>query len=514
MGDRTLGAARKISVTLRPRSASKNQKPTRRRTTPTSNAVIFADPAKHHASTSFPLFSNNLVAKKPPVPQLTTGTSDSTKSKQSLSVSHASKARLTKRGQVSPTPVEQVTSKSDINNVRVSVNPVAPDKMSTQAPDVVQVGSVSTREGTPEEVLSEVTTPTTDVRQHLDVFPFQTLPVDCKLKIFTFLSSHDKGRCAQVCHDWWSLMQTPGLWSHVSFSNFPFWCITGEEHNCLGNCYIRYRVRVKQFLAFLKDLRPILRSIEFKFDIGEPVDGFLAPLENFIDKANTKELKYASMNWKETPSRPFWTDKNMGCQDVMYKHRLRQRKFVTFFDLFTQQCPKVETLVMPFDWSDPSVDSLLRLKNLRSLVLEKYFVFQKLCQDLIDKLLIGLTCLKQLMLEVWTPSGHGLVFFSLVSKSLEYLDISQSRGFYLNAVHLPKIKVFRVARHPWNGPLVIADRVNVPCIYDVLAEGAPGLEKINEHYLEATWRQEKYQKLEEVLKSVCSCKKHKSGWAM
>jgi len=314
--------------------------------------------------------------------------------------------------------------------------------------------------------------------------------------------------------DWYSLMQTPSLWSHVSFSSFPFWCITEEEHNCLGNCYIRYRVRVKQFLTYLKELRPILRSFEFKLDIGEPYDGFLPPIENLIEKANTKELRYASMNWKETPSRPFWTDSNMRCQDVMYRHRLRQRKFLDFFDLFTKQCPKLETLVMPFDWSDRSVDSLLRLKNLHSLVLEKYFVFQNLCQDLINKLLLGLIHLRQLMLEVWTPSGQGLVFFRLKSDSIEYLDISQSRGFYLNNVDLPKMKVFRIARHPWNGPLVFADRVNVPCIYDILAAGAPSLEKINEHILKKDWQLVKYSTLEEVLRSVCSCRRHKSGWAM
>ena len=43
-------------------------------------------------------------------------------------------------------------------------------------------------------------------------------------------------------------------------------------------------------------------------------------------------------------------------------------------------------------------------------------------------------------------------------------------------------KLFRVAHHPWNGPLVLTDRLCVPCLYDVLADGAPNLEKINEHY--------------------------------
>ncbi|KAH3713463.1 uncharacterized protein LOC127857777 [Dreissena polymorpha] len=501
--------SKKSSVTLRPRSSSKTRKSTRVKSNSSSNAIIFADPARHHGNSMFPIFSNNLVSKKPSVSSKGHGNAEANV-KQLLTVSQATRSRFNKREQYSPTPVEQVPVKSAIRN---RLNGML-DAVRGSRTERVKVNSQEDRNSPVGDDGSILSPQTTILPEDVDVFPFQSLPVDCKLKIFSYLSSHGKGRCAQVCHEWWDLIRTPSLWSHVSFSSFPFWCITTEEHNCLGNCYIRYRVRVKQFLAFLKDLRPILRSLEFKFDIGEETDGFLVPLENLIDKANTRELKYASMNWKETPSRPFWTEKNVACQDVMYKHRLRQRKFVYFFDLFTHQCPKVETLVMPFDWSDSSVDSLLRLKNLHSLVLEKYFVFQKLCQDLIDKLLLGLSCLRQLMLEVWTPSGHGLVFFSLVSKSIEYLDISQSRGFYLNAVHFPKLKVFRVARHPWNGPLVLADRINVPCIYDVLAEGAPNLERLNEHYLEPTWRECKYKQLEEVLKSVCSCRRHKSGWAM
>lgn len=513
MAERSYGGVNRISVNTRPKSGSKSQRPARRRKTPTSNAVVFSERSKHHSSTNFPLFSNNLVAKKPPVPQETKLAEVSARNQQL--VSHVPRTRAYFRAVRSPTPVEVPSS---VTSSQISLSSVSTLSLRPEAPIV----TVSGQEGdinpspSPRSHCDTPTSLTCHSEYNRDVFPFQYLPDDCKLKVFTLLPVHDKGRCAQVCIHWKALMKTPSIWSHVAFSDFPFWCITTEEHNCIGNCYIRYRVRVKQFLSYLKDLRPVLRSLEFKFDIGEKADGFLQPLENLIDKAVTKELKFASMNWKETPMRPFWTDstRDVRCDEVMQKHRLRQRLFVSFFDLFTTQCPKVETLVVPFDWSDKSVDCLLRLQNLRSLVLEKYFVFQKLCQDLIDRLLIGLPCLKQLMLEVWTPSGHGLVFFALVSKSIEYLDISQSRGFYLNTVHLPRVKTFRVARHPWNGPLVLADRINVPCIYDVLAEGAPNLEKINEHILKPSWRDGIYQTLEEVLKSVCSCRRHKTGWAM
>lgn len=513
MEDKTYGGARRISVTLRPRSSSRSNKTTRRRFTPSRNAVVVQDNSNPnpkqghlHSSTNFPLFSSlNLIAgrSKPPIPEpKKTGGS---RQRVTIGLLHSRDRRR-------PTPVEEDTRKIVAIDKRRSSLSVLPAK--SDGTELVDKTDGS-QAGQAPRSSSCTSLRGDDETNETEFFPFQSLPDDCKLKVFSFLSSHDKGRAAQVCMNWWGLMRTSGLWAHIAFSDFPFWCITTDEHNCLGNCFIRYRVRIKQFLAFLRDIRPVLRSLEFKFDIGEAADGFLQPLEMLVEKSNTTELKYASMNWKETPCRPFWADENRyRCDEVMQKHRLRQRTFCNFFDIFTKRSPKLETLVVPFDWSDKSVECLLRLKKLRSLVLEKYFVFQSLDQKLLDKLLAGLIDLRQLMMEVWTPGGHGLVFFSIVSKSVEYLDVSQSRGFYLKSVHLPKLKRFRVARHPWNGPLVLSGRLNVPCLYDVLADGAPNLEKINEHYLEPNWREFRYSMLEEVLKSVCSCRSHKSGWAM
>jgi hypothetical protein len=67
-------------------------------------------------------------------------------------------------------------------------------------------------------------------------------------------------------------------------------------------------------------------------------------------------------------------------------------------------------------------------------------------------------------------------------------------------------------RHPWNGPLV--DRIDIPCLYNILVTGAPKLCKLNDHYLKEEWKDSCYSILDEVLRSVCSCRKHKTGWAM
>ncbi|XP_069137986.1 uncharacterized protein [Argopecten irradians] len=349
--------------------------------------------------------------------------------------------------------------------------------------------------------------------QTQDEFPFQTLPYELKMKVFTYLSHVDKGVSMRVCREWKDLMTKPVLWSTVMLCDFPMTCMPSKHHLQPSNCYLCYNERVHMFARYLQILKPSIKYLDFKFDIGEPDDNYLEILQNFLSQGNLQSLVHFNFNWKETPTRPFWSDWT-NCNDIVFRQRYRGRLFVYFFDEFTKVATKITTLLLPFDWSDRSVLCLARLQNLHTLVIEKYFVFQEMKQELLDKLMEGLPNLKRLMFEVWSPSGPGLIPFTISSKSLEFLDISQSRGFYLKALDIPNMTRFRVARRPWNGPLVCADRISLPCLYNTLLVGAPNLRKLNDHYLEEDWKKNVYSTLEEVLKVVCSCRRHKTGWAM
>lgn len=116
--------------------------------------------------------------------------------------------------------------------------------------------------------------------------------------------------------------------------------------------------------------------------------------------------------------------------------------------------------------------------------------------------------------QVWTPSGQGLIKYSMQSHSLEFLDISQCRGFYLQALLMPALRRIRVVRRPWNGPLVLSEVQNLPCLHGLLAEGTPNLRKLNEHYLQENWRWQSYPALEDALRDVCACSKHKTSWGV
>ena len=349
-------------------------------------------------------------------------------------------------------------------------------------------------------------------------FPFQSLPYDLKAQIFSYLDVKDRGIVGQVCNDWNRIIKRPSLWGRVDLTAFPH---CNQNHgDCNKLCYALYKSKLRKFIGYLQEIRPILKRLRLAFDIGDHEDGWLECLNHFFDAAHLRELEYLYFNWRETPTKPYWEAENLtwtssDAKDLMQKHRHRQRLFVNLFDQITARAPLITHLQLPFEWSARSLHALTRLTRLESLVLEKYFVFQGLHQDSLDQLFQSVPNLRNLILEVWTPSGPGLQFYTMHSQSLQYLDISQCRGFYLHSVKLPALQVFKISRHPWNGPLISADMISIPCIYRVLCEGSPDLRQINEHVLKPDWRHNLYEELQVVFKSVCSCREHKAvGWAM
>ncbi|KAK3604721.1 hypothetical protein CHS0354_018961 [Potamilus streckersoni] len=345
-------------------------------------------------------------------------------------------------------------------------------------------------------------------------FSFQRLPYICQLKVFSYLSSLEKGRLFVACKCWYDLLRSCCLWSHVSCSEIQMHCVTKEHHNCLEVCYARYCHRVHQFLDFLGDIHPVLHCLEFKFDIADTKDGHLLKLKQFIANANIYNLKCVNMNWNSTAVRPFWLEKSYTYGEFIKKDHHRKRLFVDFFSHFTLFTPNITTLIFQFDWSERTVESLLRLKQLCRLDLEENVINPTVSQTLLDKLLSGLLNLKKLMLQVWIPFGQGFVMFSITSRSLEYLDVSQCRGFYIKHINTPNLTQFHVARHPLEESLLFRNQRNIPCLYDILLEGAPDLVKLNDHYLKNNWMEIKYSQLQEILKGVCSCRQHKTERAL
>lgn len=342
------------------------------------------------------------------------------------------------------------------------------------------------------------------------VFPFQELPLLCKLKIFSYLNVVDKGRSSRVCRKWNEMMRSPFNWEVVDLtSDFSMACLPSAEHQPKdAGCSECYCKRVHCFLTYLSSIQPVLKRLDFCYDIGESENRYLDSVKLMLQKSNCQNLRYVRVNWKALQD--LWLEPpNPLYKDQLYSIRLKQRRFTYFFDDFTSIAPSLTTLILPFDWNPKAVECLTRLKDLQSLVLKHLYV-NCLEQHPLDHVLSSLSSLKRLILEVRLISGCGLIPFTLKSPSLEYLDISESHGIYLSQLDMPHLKGIRIARHFLLIPLKNYDLQNFPCLHHVFSKGAPNLLKINDHYLVGNWHQDIYPTLEEVLRAVCSCRWHVS----
>jgi len=353
------------------------------------------------------------------------------------------------------------------------------------------------------EVSAVVTYSHGDVASRLS---FIDLPPEVKLHVFALLTATERGVAAAVCRDWRALMRVATLWSDIDTTTLPTCPLT---HQHTGACRAAQNRRCCQFLDHVASARAVIRRLCISGDICSA--DWRGALQSFLVNVRLHELSSAHIDWAAN-----------GAGDVAEKRnekaRRAQRLFVGIFDTFTRVAPKVTTLILPFDWSERSIQMLLRLSHLNTLVLKKYFVYQCLSQSMLNHILDGLPVLRRLHLEVWIASGLGAVSLSISSRQLEFLDLSQCRGLELERVNLPQLAVIKLNRlYPWHGSLMLrnptssADQCR-PCIREVLACGAPQLRLVNEHILRPEWSDLSgfYDELNLVIGAVCSCPCHQS----
>lgn len=343
-------------------------------------------------------------------------------------------------------------------------------------------------------------------------FPFQIIPVNCKLRVFSFLGFVDRGKAAQVCSEWSVLMKSFKLWDTIDLTLFP---APNPHSKDILPGYETYKCSLQKFLHYLTCIGAPLKRLSFAHDIGDHRDGWLDILQSFLRSVPCDELEFARINWKETPAHPPDSDLcnftwcTSDYNDLMYRQRHRQRIFVKFFDFFTAIAPAIQQLILPFDWSERSVQMLNRLCHLKILNLEKYFLFQGLEQRIVDQLMVATPRLTHLTIDVWTPSGHGLQLYKMHSPNIHFLDISKCRGFSLMDVNLPCLEELRITRCLLYGPILSNDQPDIPCLGDVLRRGAGRITMINFQKLNESWHSTSCPEFDLVLQSVCSCTRHK-----
>ena len=350
-----------------------------------------------------------------------------------------------------------------------------------------------------------------------EIFPFQSLPDDCKLIVFSKLSLKEKGICSQVCLSWNKILLNPLSWNNIDFTSFSLCNVCPElNRDCTLLCYNTYKKKIQLFIKFLVNIKPCLFSLKFSFDIGDPKDKWLPHLERLFKFSNCQNLRNLDMNWKDTPAKLLIPTRSSTStwsytdyKNYKFDFRHRYRLFTSFFDQITLYAPNIISLTLPFYFSDRNLTSLCRLKNLKKLNLKLYFWMQDLHQNHLSLLLHHLELLS-LTIEVWVPTGPGFHPYNLKSSSLTFLDISPSRGLYLQKVFLPKLKHLKVSQHPLFPPFYkMENPFHLACLHSALSKGAPNLLSLNNVTLTPDWREHPNEELEEMLKEVCCCHLHR-----
>jgi len=367
------------------------------------------------------------------------------------------------------------------------------------------------------KVVSKLQQKLTSEHSRAGKFPFSELPDVCKVHVFSFLSVDDRVSAARVCSEWRHLLSSPSLWTNVDVPTSVRAVLSLQQADKHHEAV--YHDQVKKFLAFIGKVDPCIQRFVFIGDIAETV--YHDSLRSFVKHARLSELKYANINWAKVITVEVLESSVRRHEDcssswsIDENHRRRQRHFVHLFEQLCCSAPNLTRLSLPFDWSPRSVDAIVRLRKLEELSLGRYSELQALDCVTLDRVVSGLPRLRRLELEVWTPcASGGLTYYGLHSKSLEYVDLSQCRGFAVGHVSLPKVRVLKLSRCLWSGPLMVQDTIDIyslPCLHHILSEGVPNLKELNGHKLPADWYERVDEEFESLLKSVCPCELH-YGW--
>ncbi|XP_030831822.1 uncharacterized protein LOC579849 [Strongylocentrotus purpuratus] len=289
---------------------------------------------------------------------------------------------------------------------------------------------------------------------------FSRLPLECKVRIFSFLSDTEKCEIATVCSDWARVIRTPRLWQVADFtyalarSDLP-------KDKCEAIRCIKERAT--SYIYHFVSRGALLRCLFFELDIIEGEEIWLKFLIYLLKMTNSHELKVVHAEWTTSPEfMPFQAEEMTWKSD-------RVKSFLCLLTTLSEMCPAIEEIHTPFDWSFSSVKALSTFKQLHTLELDKYWVFAVLREENLNYLLESLPRLKRFKLSVSVPLIGMLSFpqYIMSSESLEVLDISNSTCFFLRSVHLPALTSIATARNRWTGPLLSRDALSVPCLYNI-----------------------------------------------
>lgn len=349
-------------------------------------------------------------------------------------------------------------------------------------------------------------------------FPFCLLPVDCQLHVFSFLSEVEKCTAALVCSDWSKLIRTPRLWRVADFMRLGA-VLSGMDGVLVSvREFERWKEWVHQYAFHLTSRRASLSVLRASFDLGDQRTKWAEFLLQFLDGVQCGDLQELELNWTLTHLEPLDIYPPGSMAQICLAKTDQFNSFQTLFERLTRTSPRLSRIKLPFDWSDHSVSLLTLFQNLSTLELNYFWVFKSVRPETMRQLTRSLPKLKTLILQVLVPVKDLGVSYPIESKSLEFLDVSQSRGLVFSHLDLPSLKELKVKKTIrgiiLNRRTRVALQTRWLCLYDLLKVGAPRLQVFNSHALLPTWQTQTYLELSEVLLQSCYCIQHTDTWLL
>ncbi|XP_067908355.1 uncharacterized protein si:dkey-12e7.1 [Heterodontus francisci] len=349
-------------------------------------------------------------------------------------------------------------------------------------------------------------------------FLFNALPPECQLNCFSFLSEMEKCRAALVCQGWSRLMRTSRLWRQADFACLGAYRDGEGAPLPTAGDHERWKERVKDYAYHLMSRGASLLVLRASFDLGDEQSNWTQFLLQFLERVNCRELRELKLNWTLTPLEPLPTHRQPSMIQVGLAKAEQVNNFQSLLEKLGRISPGLQQASLPFDWSELSVKLLTAFQQLKSLELNYFWVFKGICPNSMQELTRALPNLKSLTLHVMIPVKDLEVTYTLESSSLEFLDVSQSRGLVFSLLNLPQLKELKVKKTIrgiiLNRQTHLAVQSRWPCLYNLLQEGAPKLQALNQHQLLPSWQQEADGELAEVLAQACYCVQHSDTWLL
>ncbi|KAM9569111.1 LOW QUALITY PROTEIN: uncharacterized protein ACWYII_035832 [Salvelinus alpinus] len=347
-----------------------------------------------------------------------------------------------------------------------------------------------------------------------DFFPFNLLPVECQLRVLSFLRLTRNS--ALVCFSWICLVRSGKLWRVADFSRHGVLNL-GQEGLLVSNREFElWKVWVHHYTHHLISCGASLLTLKASFDLGDQCNKWGELLSDLLKNVRCRDLTQLELNTFALLEPLDLRVGSISHHNNITKIKMDQfTNFQVLLGKLSHSCPRI-TMRLHFDWFETSVSLLTQFQHLRVLELKYFGVFKGMSPSTLQILTKSLPNLKSLTFHILVPLRNLGISYMLESMSLEFLDVSPSRGLVFSSLNLPTLRELRAKKIALGITLDCQTRLRIqsrwPCLYQVLREGTTNLQALNNERLLPDWRGQSSRELSSILQQSCYCLQHLDSW--